>query len=58
MGLKGGAPSLRLLRKAAKENLADAIIHVGDFAYDLHDEEGKVSYFFQVGMKFVVHGVK
>eukprot|EP00057_Strongylocentrotus_purpuratus_P016056 XP_011670530.1 PREDICTED: iron/zinc purple acid phosphatase-like protein isoform X1 [Strongylocentrotus purpuratus] len=42
MGLKGGAPSLRLLRKAAKENLADAIIHVGDFAYDLHDEEGKV----------------
>ncbi|XP_063969933.1 acid phosphatase type 7-like [Lytechinus pictus] len=42
MGLKGGAPSLRLLNKAARERLADAVIHVGDFAYDLHDEEGKV----------------
>ena len=46
MGRKGGAASLRLLKKAAKERSADAILHVGDFAYDLHDEEGKVSSIF------------
>ncbi|XP_071482437.1 acid phosphatase type 7-like, partial [Diadema antillarum] len=42
MGSRGGAPSLKLLRRAARQKSVDAILHVGDFAYDLHDEGGKV----------------
>ncbi|XP_022103392.1 acid phosphatase type 7-like [Acanthaster planci] len=42
MGYVGGAPSLRLLNQAATKRSADVIIHVGDFAYDFHNEGGKV----------------
>ncbi|XP_038070336.1 acid phosphatase type 7-like [Patiria miniata] len=42
MGHVGGAPSLRLLNEAATKRTADVVIHVGDFAYDFHDEGGKV----------------
>ncbi|XP_071958115.1 acid phosphatase type 7-like [Antedon mediterranea] len=42
MGVKGGAPTLLPLNREASSGLMDAIIHIGDFAYDLHDEGGKV----------------
>lgn len=42
MGTRGGSPSLRILNKAALSQSVDAIIHTGDFAYDLHEEGGKV----------------
>ncbi|XP_033101535.1 acid phosphatase type 7-like isoform X2 [Anneissia japonica] len=42
MGVKGGAPTLRPLNREVASGEIDAIIHIGDFAYDLHDEGGKV----------------
>ncbi|XP_002738205.1 acid phosphatase type 7-like [Saccoglossus kowalevskii] len=42
MGRIGGAPSLKLLRKEAASGLVDAVLHVGDFAYDLHTDGGKI----------------
>ena len=42
MGHYGGAPALRILNDSAVNNLVDAIIHVGDFAYDLNTKGGKV----------------
>ena len=43
MGHYGGAPALKILNDSAHNNLVDAIIHVGDFAYDLNTDGGKVS---------------
>ena len=34
------AESLPLLRHIAKERLIDAVLHVGDYAYDLHNDDG------------------
>lgn len=53
MGVVGGAPSLRILNKAARNGSVDAIIHVGDFAYDLHDEGGKVGDDFMNRIQYV-----
>ncbi|CAB60319.1 Purple acid phosphatase [Caenorhabditis elegans] len=35
-----GAPSIKQLTDATHDNHFDVIIHIGDIAYDLHDDEG------------------
>ena len=42
MGHYGGAPALKILNDSAASGAVDAIIHVGDFAYDLNTDGGKV----------------
>ncbi|XP_035679023.1 acid phosphatase type 7-like isoform X1 [Branchiostoma floridae] len=41
MGRVGGAPSLARLKHEAETGKYAAVLHVGDFAYDLHTEGGK-----------------
>ena len=43
MGHLGGAPALKILYDSVMSNEVDAIIHVGDFAYDFHSDGGQVS---------------
>ncbi|XP_027200750.2 acid phosphatase type 7-like [Dermatophagoides pteronyssinus] len=38
--------SLPYLKKDVEQNLFDVIFHIGDFAYDLNDEHGKVGHHF------------
>ncbi|CAH1270778.1 ACP7 [Branchiostoma lanceolatum] len=41
MGRVGGAPSLARLTREAETGTYAAVLHVGDFAYDLHTQGGK-----------------
>ena len=43
MGRIGGAPSLKRLIMEARSGHNTAVLHVGDFAYDLNTEGGLVS---------------
>ena len=43
MGRIGGAPSLKRLIQEARSGHNTAVLHVGDFAYDLHTSGGLVS---------------
>lgn len=45
MGLHGGAPILPYLKEEVSRGGVDAIIHAGDFGYDLQEEGGRVSSF-------------
>jgi len=42
MGVHGGAPILPYLKKETAKGNIDAVIHAGDFAYDLMSEGGYV----------------
>jgi len=42
LGVYGGGPILPYLKAEVARGDIDAIIHAGDFAYDLRDEGGKV----------------
>ena len=44
MGHYGGAPALKILNDSVASGAVDAIIHVGDFAYDLNTDGGKVKF--------------
>ena len=46
MGKEGGSPSLPLLYKEAASGEYTAVLHVGDFAYDLDSDGGEVGAFF------------
>ena len=43
MGRIGGSPSLKRLISEARSGNNTAVLHVGDFAYDLHSDGGIVS---------------
>ena len=45
MGRVGGAPSLQRLISEARSGHNTAVLHVGDFAYDLNTQGGLVSKF-------------
>lgn len=53
MGTRGLAPSLRILNRVAHNESADAVIHTGDFAYDLHEDGGKVGDDFMNRIQYV-----
>jgi len=42
MGLRGGAPILPYLKDEISRGDIDAVIHAGDFAYDLQEDGGRV----------------
>ena len=42
MGRHGGAPSLKALNKDSHSGLYTAVLHVGDFGYDLFSDGGVV----------------